>query len=154
MLVWGHAACLRVRSLWYECAMLRNNPGNARACPGLQAPIQCAPAWLRHCGAVAFFGCFCMAAAGYGSPAFSEHVSPTSLGALLSVQHKMLDGYLTRLSPPHVRVCLVPKTSREPCELSRNTFCAFVNGAWERVTGNPKYHWHVHWLYQSNWRAN
>ena len=32
MLVWGHAACLRVRSLWYEYAMLWNNPGNAWAC--------------------------------------------------------------------------------------------------------------------------
>ena len=27
MLVWGHAACLCVQSLWYEYAMLRNNPG-------------------------------------------------------------------------------------------------------------------------------
>ena len=32
MLVWGHATRLRVRSLWYEYAMLRNNPGNVRAC--------------------------------------------------------------------------------------------------------------------------
>ena len=41
MLVWGHAARLRIRSLWYEYAMLRNNPGNARACPGLQAHMLC-----------------------------------------------------------------------------------------------------------------
>ena len=39
MLVWGHATCLRVRSLWYEYTTLRNNPGNARACLGLQAPM-------------------------------------------------------------------------------------------------------------------
>ena len=39
MLLWEHATCLRVRSLWYEYAMLRNNPGNARVCPGLQAPM-------------------------------------------------------------------------------------------------------------------
>jgi len=45
MPVWGHAARLRVRSLWYKYAMLRNNPGNARACPGLQVPMV---QWLLH----------------------------------------------------------------------------------------------------------
>ena len=39
MLVWGHAVHLRIRSLWYEYTMLRNNLGNAWACPGLQAPM-------------------------------------------------------------------------------------------------------------------
>ena len=38
----AHHASSRVWSLWYEYAMLPNNPGNAQACPGLQVPMRAA----------------------------------------------------------------------------------------------------------------